>query len=287
MQLGHNYIGTEHLLLGIIREGEGVAAQIIMGLGVDLGQLRRGVLELMTASGGQPEFGRAVAAAVPRCPRCGASLVEEARYRMVAVASAENPESGDDALSVPIVYCNGCGTALGSVDRDRSVPIVSRQVVARRQSPDLAQLAAEHVPSGPPPEDEETARTDIGKAFAKMGERSADGAALVYVERGENLGPCSEELQRRFPQYIYEGAGRPPEMIKFLSASESVVWMNTAAFGRAVPSSSTVSGRSVGPRSVRLRLAEESSVRRPRRAVAVPGQATHRVPLAGSTPFTR
>jgi ATP-dependent Clp protease ATP-binding subunit ClpA len=45
LQLGHNYIDTEHVLLGLIREGEGVAAQILVKLGADLRRLRRQVLD--------------------------------------------------------------------------------------------------------------------------------------------------------------------------------------------------------------------------------------------------
>jgi len=41
LQLGHNYIGTEHILLGLIREGEGLAAQVIVGAGVSLTDLRK------------------------------------------------------------------------------------------------------------------------------------------------------------------------------------------------------------------------------------------------------
>jgi ATP-dependent Clp protease ATP-binding subunit ClpC len=44
-QLGHDYIGTEHILLGLIREGEGVAAQVLVRLGADLNRVRR-VIEL-------------------------------------------------------------------------------------------------------------------------------------------------------------------------------------------------------------------------------------------------
>ena len=46
-QLGHNYIGTEHLLLGLLREGEGVAAQVLLGLGLDLNKVRNEVMELL------------------------------------------------------------------------------------------------------------------------------------------------------------------------------------------------------------------------------------------------
>ncbi len=56
-QLGHNYIGTEHLLLGLIREGEGVAAKVLENLGVDLNKCRSNVIKLLgesrTSQGGQ------------------------------------------------------------------------------------------------------------------------------------------------------------------------------------------------------------------------------------------
>ncbi len=48
LQLGHSYIGTEHLLLGVVREGEGVAAQVLVSLGADLGRVRQQVIQLMS-----------------------------------------------------------------------------------------------------------------------------------------------------------------------------------------------------------------------------------------------
>jgi ATP-dependent Clp protease ATP-binding subunit ClpC len=53
LQLGHNYIGTEHILLGLIREGDGVAAQVLVKLGADLNRVRQQVIELI--SGQQPD----------------------------------------------------------------------------------------------------------------------------------------------------------------------------------------------------------------------------------------
>ena len=47
--LGHNYVGTEHLLLGLLRENEGVAAQVLMNLGVKLEDVREEVLNLLGA----------------------------------------------------------------------------------------------------------------------------------------------------------------------------------------------------------------------------------------------
>lgn len=51
MQLNQSYIGTEHLLLGLIREGDGVGANVLVSLGADLGSVRQEVIKLM--SGGQ------------------------------------------------------------------------------------------------------------------------------------------------------------------------------------------------------------------------------------------
>ncbi|MDR0416014.1 MAG: AAA family ATPase, partial [Propionibacteriaceae bacterium] len=64
LQLNHSYIGTEHILLGLIREGEGVAAQVLIKLGADLNQIRDTVLQLLSgfqmkqaATSGAPEKG--------------------------------------------------------------------------------------------------------------------------------------------------------------------------------------------------------------------------------------
>ncbi|GAA3300950.1 ATP-dependent Clp protease ATP-binding subunit [Glutamicibacter nicotianae] len=55
LQLGHNYIGTEHILLGLIREGEGVAAQVLVKLGADLGRVRQQVIQLLSGYQGGKE----------------------------------------------------------------------------------------------------------------------------------------------------------------------------------------------------------------------------------------
>ena len=55
LQLGHNYIGTEHILLGLIREGEGVAAQVLQKLGADLGRVRQQVIQLLSGYGSTQE----------------------------------------------------------------------------------------------------------------------------------------------------------------------------------------------------------------------------------------
>ncbi len=53
LQLGHNYIGTEHILLGLIREGEGVASQVLVKLGADLNRVRQQVIQLLSGYQGK------------------------------------------------------------------------------------------------------------------------------------------------------------------------------------------------------------------------------------------
>lgn len=55
LQLGHKYIGTEHILLGLIREGEGVAAQVLVKLGADLSRVRQQVIQLLSGYEGNDE----------------------------------------------------------------------------------------------------------------------------------------------------------------------------------------------------------------------------------------
>ncbi|HUI36678.1 MAG TPA: ATP-dependent Clp protease ATP-binding subunit, partial [Gaiellaceae bacterium] len=77
--LNHNYIGTEHILLGLIREGEGVAAQVLVKLGADLPRVRQQVIQLLSGyEGGQggspesaPESGGPVGAGAARGPQGG------------------------------------------------------------------------------------------------------------------------------------------------------------------------------------------------------------------------
>src|ERR1700685_2699940 len=67
LQLGHNYIGTEHILLGLIREGEGVAAQVLVRLGADLDTVRQQVIELLHGYQGEGQ----TTAAAQRSGRAG------------------------------------------------------------------------------------------------------------------------------------------------------------------------------------------------------------------------
>src|SRR5487761_2684346 len=53
LQLGHSYIGTEHMLLGLVREGDGVAAQVLNDLGADMARVRTQVIQMMSGQAGK------------------------------------------------------------------------------------------------------------------------------------------------------------------------------------------------------------------------------------------
>jgi ATP-dependent Clp protease ATP-binding subunit ClpC len=86
LQLHHNYIGTEHVLLGLVREGEGVAAQALVDLGVDLVSVRQTVIELIDDQSDDPSTG---------------GIEEDPRASMVRASS-----SGRNA---GLVACSFCG----------------------------------------------------------------------------------------------------------------------------------------------------------------------------------
>jgi ATP-dependent Clp protease ATP-binding subunit ClpC len=71
MLLGHTYIGTEHILLGLIREGDGVAAQVLVGLGLDLDHARQRVIALLTGRGSQD----------------APSVVDDLRHQLAVIAA--------------------------------------------------------------------------------------------------------------------------------------------------------------------------------------------------------
>ncbi|MBW3664226.1 MAG: hypothetical protein KY469_14090 [Actinobacteria bacterium] len=129
-QLGEDFIGNEHVLLGLLREGEGLAALILMKLGVDLERMRETVVRVLDeqasrssrrrrsnfveAGTGALEVVRAAAGAdPPRCPHCRSSIDEQLR-------TSRLPATDDTgaAATVLVVWCGVCGTNLGVIGVD-------------------------------------------------------------------------------------------------------------------------------------------------------------------------
>ncbi len=120
LQLGHNYIGTEHILLGLIREGEGVAAQVLVKLGADLSRVRQQVIKLLSGYGGPS----------------GEQSSGSSRERAGAVTGG----SGGDSASGSLVL-DQFGRNLTQLARDKTLdPVIGRaretervmQVLSRR-----------------------------------------------------------------------------------------------------------------------------------------------------------
>ena len=125
LQLGHNYIGTEHILLGLIREGEGVAAQVLQRLGANLNRVRETVIQLCRVgrrrrsraaarrsartSNGRRAPVEVVGDDAPTCPNCFGSLDETLAVKVLETTADDEP------FSVKIAYCRRCGVALGAV----------------------------------------------------------------------------------------------------------------------------------------------------------------------------
>jgi ATP-dependent Clp protease ATP-binding subunit ClpC len=125
--LGHNYIGTEHILLALIRQGDGVAADVLRKNGLSLERTRDTVVELLSgylpiAVGTEaeaepptdfeaPQQAREPNEKVdtemfPTCPSCFAPLGEWLRTRAI--------DAEGDGPSVTIAYCGRCGVAIGT-----------------------------------------------------------------------------------------------------------------------------------------------------------------------------
>jgi ATP-dependent Clp protease ATP-binding subunit ClpC len=77
LQLGHNYIGTEHILLGLIREGEGVAAQVLVKLGADLNRVRQTVIQLLSGYQGKEAAAAGVGASSQEGQASGSLVLDQ------------------------------------------------------------------------------------------------------------------------------------------------------------------------------------------------------------------
>ncbi|MWD30407.1 AAA family ATPase, partial [Aquicoccus sp. SCR17] len=91
LQLGHNYIGTEHILLGLIREGEGVAAQVLVQLGADLNRVRQTVIQLLSgyqggAQGGKETAGAGVGQGAEAGQNAGSVVLDQFGRNLTAAA---------------------------------------------------------------------------------------------------------------------------------------------------------------------------------------------------------
>src|SRR5205809_353081 len=171
LQLGHSHIGTEHILLGLCREGEGVAAQVLATFGVETGRIRQGVVAVLSgapvpegppvtrrgavAGGMVQTWGGPAPRLVPRCSFCGR---DEERCEHVLVAGG-------------VRLCSDCARA--AFAQVEALPADAPKL-ARFRRPESA------------PTDKDAAVSAIERAFdAVFGPMSVEPAdALWAVEDG-------------------------------------------------------------------------------------------------------
>jgi ATP-dependent Clp protease ATP-binding subunit ClpC len=116
LQLGHNYIGTEHILLGLIREGEGVAAQVLVKLGADLSRVRQQVIQLLSGYSGPASQGG------------GGGAVPGAEGKPGATPGSGSPEAPSGSLIL-----DQFGRNLTQLARERKLdPVIGREREAER-----------------------------------------------------------------------------------------------------------------------------------------------------------
>jgi len=136
LDLGHQHIGTEHILLGLIREGEDVAARVLVNLGGDLGRVRQHVIQILSGYTGEPTppsvehvgtvafevASETVSASLgaemgPRCSQCRRALTETLVCRVLDVRE----EGADRDHPALVVYCGACGATLGVLPSPNAV----------------------------------------------------------------------------------------------------------------------------------------------------------------------
>jgi ATP-dependent Clp protease ATP-binding subunit ClpC len=122
LQLGHNYIGTEHILLGLISEGEGVAAQVLVRLGADLISVRRQVIRLLHGHGGEE-------------PERAYRALRERELLPGVVARVDTIESRLSAVEQRV------GTGPDTGDLDRQIEQVQRDRQAAADAQEYEQAA--------------------------------------------------------------------------------------------------------------------------------------------------
>ena len=216
MQLGHDYIGTEHILLGLVREGEGVAAQILVKSGVDLAAVRQQVVRLV--SGYAP--GEGLPTAVARVAPAPTPVIgTPPQDRRCSFCLRSEDRVGRIVRSRDAWICDGCIAAAG-------------ELVAGAAETDPKRLRFRPRTTGPAEPD--AAEAAVEHAFeTALGGEAGVTERLALIEDSEGLGPAVERLVAAGKRF-----GSPDlwvDTVRFISADEAEVhWSVTLPSGGAV-----------------------------------------------------
>jgi len=120
LQLGHNYIGTEHILLGLIREDDGVAAQVLLGLGADHDRTRAEVIHLLVGR----ESAERVAGGEGRSSRRTRAASLAQRAHSIRMPTARMAGAGDVSV---LDALEGISERLGAIEARLGIPAPGRE----------------------------------------------------------------------------------------------------------------------------------------------------------------
>jgi hypothetical protein len=217
MQLGDSDIGSEHLLLGLVREGEGVAAQVLVSLGAELSRVRQQVMQLLSAAKGR-RLEVDPGTSVHRVP-----AISRARLAACSFCGLAPPQSGQLVAGNNAFICERCVRRWSN----RLDPAGTSQVGGWQSE------ASSDLPAGLEPESAELARAKIRAAFAAIGTTSEDGQSVPTVEKGEDLGPTLAAARRRLPGITPEGAkvNFSVNQIHFFDTEHALVWFSLSIEG--------------------------------------------------------
>ena len=127
-QLGHNYIGTEHILLGLIREGDGVAAQVLVKLGADLNRVRLTVIQLLHGHPAKEPVSTRSAAQELRLPPGLQARLDEVEQRLAAIEQrlGTGPDTSDLDEQIAQV-CREKESAIDARDYEQAASLRGRE----------------------------------------------------------------------------------------------------------------------------------------------------------------
>ena len=224
LQLGHSDIGTEHLLLGLIREGEGRGVEILIDLGVDLSLLRRRVINALM--GGDP-----LTRQLPYPTFVRGRAVRGGRLVACSFCGLAPPESGQLVSGDNAFICERC-VEHWSQNMRSAASAIAAPVDWPPQAP------SDVIPTGPPPADIDAARAEIQAAFAAHGTTSEDGASIPSVERGEDLGPTVEmakaKARSRGIADDDSAVAVTVEEVQFIDSEHAAAWFSISINGHSM-----------------------------------------------------
>ena len=193
LQLGHHNIGTEHILLGLVREGEGVACQVLVMLGIDLAEVRQRVVQRqVVVESARSTDNLTLQTSTP------AEGVTQSRMVVCSFCGLSPPESGQLVSGNNAFICENCIRAWFTRLKPRASMRLAGSGWTIHSSADF--------PRGQEPDDPDSARANIRAAYIASRVPSDDGRSVPTVEMGDNLGPTLILANERHRGIVGDGS---------------------------------------------------------------------------------